>query len=53
VSGWILLKVDVIEVRNIRSIGEYFIDLLVQGNRLSDLGNAVLDVDVFDMQHVD
>jgi hypothetical protein len=41
-----------VEIRDIGTVSQHLLDALIDGYGLSDLGDAVLDVDVLDVQHV-
>jgi hypothetical protein len=42
-----------IKIRYLGSINKYLIDFNVNGDRLSYFWDAILDVNIFDMKHVD
>lgn len=50
---WIFFEVDVIEIRDIRSISEYLGEFLIDWNRFSNSGNAIFYVNILDVEHVD
>ena len=52
-TSWVVLKVIVVEVWYIGSILKYLCQLVVEWNWLTYFGNAVFDVDIFYVQHVD
>lgn len=52
-TGRILLEIDMVKIRHISPIRQYLIDLLIERDGLTNLRNAILDVDVLDVQHID
>lgn len=45
-------EIGMVEIRDVRTVSQHLLNALVDGYGLSDLRDAVLYVDVLDVQHV-
>lgn len=48
----VFFEVGMIEIWDISTVCEHFLDALVDGYGLSNLRDTILDVDILDVQHV-
>lgn len=52
-TGRILLEIDMVKIWHISPVCHYLIDPLIERDGLADLRNAIFDVNVLDVQHID
>lgn len=45
-------EASMVEIWDIRTVSQHLLDALIDGYGLSDLRDAILDVDVLDVKHV-